>query len=296
MRPVIPYRHEIDGLRAIAVLAVIANHAGVSAIGGGFVGVDVFFVISGFLITQIVLKDLKSGRFSLATFYERRARRILPALIAMILLITPVTALWMQPWELAAYSKSIVAAALSISNITFWQEAGYFAAASQTKPLLHTWSIGVEEQFYILLPLALMLLVRRDRLMVTVVIAALLLSLALSEFVWRWKPEANFFLLPTRAWELLTGVLCALIATWSALRPNDLLAGAGVALVIGAIFAFDETTPAPSLYRLAPVGGTALVLMFTRPGGAVARVLSWRPVTLVGLISYSAYLWHQPIV
>jgi peptidoglycan/LPS O-acetylase OafA/YrhL len=218
MTPALPYRHEIDGLRAVAVLAVIANHAGVAAVGGGFVGVDVFFVISGFLITQIVLKDLQSGRFSLAAFYERRARRILPALIAMILLITPVAALWMQPWELAAYGKSVLAAALSVSNIAFWQEAGYFAAASQTKPLLHTWSLGVEEQFYILLPLALMLLVRRDRAMLALVAGALLLSLGLSEIGWRWKPDANFFLLPTRAWELLTGVLCALIAARAAPR------------------------------------------------------------------------------
>jgi peptidoglycan/LPS O-acetylase OafA/YrhL len=295
MRPTIPYRHEIDGLRAIAVLAVILNHAGFKAVSGGFIGVDVFFVISGFLITQIVLKDLRSGRFSLPAFYERRARRILPALVAMVLAVTPVAVIWMAPWELAAYGKSIMAAALSVSNIAFWQEAGYFAAASQTKPLLHTWSLGVEEQFYILLPLALMPLVRRDRLLLALVIAATVLSFGLSEIGWRWKPDANFYLLPTRAWELLVGVLCALIAARAAPRPNDLLAGAGVALVIGAIFVFDEITPAPSLCMLAPVGGAALVLMFTRPGCAVARALSWRPVALIGLISYSAYLWHQPI-
>jgi peptidoglycan/LPS O-acetylase OafA/YrhL len=290
----LPYRHEIDGLRAIAVMAVILNHAGLG-VTGGFVGVDVFFVISGFLITQIVLKDLHAGRFSLAAFYERRARRILPAFVAMIAVVTPLAALWMPPWELAAYGKSVVAAALSASNFLFWREAGYFDAASQMKPLLHTWSLGVEEQFYILLPLALMLLVRRDRLMVSLVVIAALLSLGLSEFGWRWMPEANFYLLPTRAWELLAGVLCALIAARRGPRPNDLFASAGAALVLGAVLIFNEDTPTPSLYALAPVGGAALTLLFTRPGGMVARALSWRPVALIGLISYSAYLWHQPI-
>jgi hypothetical protein len=160
---------------------------------------------------------------------------------------------------------------------------------------LHTWSLGVEEQFYILLPLALMLLVRRDRLMVALVVIAALLSLGLSEIGWRWKPEANFYLLPTRAWELLAGVLCALIAARRGPRPNDLFAGAGVALVLGAVLIFNEDTPTPSLYALAPVGGAALILLYTRPGGMVARALSWRPIALIGLISYSAYLWHQPI-
>jgi peptidoglycan/LPS O-acetylase OafA/YrhL len=294
MTSAISYRHEIDGLRAIAVMAVILNHAGLG-VTGGFVGVDVFFVISGFLITQIVLKDLRSGRFSLAAFYERRARRILPAFVAMIAVITPLAALWMAPWELAAYGKSVAAAALSASNFLFWREAGYFDAASQMKPLLHTWSLGVEEQFYILLPLALMLLVRRNRLMLAAVIVAALLSLGLSELGWRWMPEANFYLLPTRAWELLAGVLCALIAARRAPRPNDLFAGAGVVLVLGATLMFNEATPTPSLYALVPVGGAALILMFTRPDGMVARALSWRPVALIGLISYSAYLWHQPI-
>jgi peptidoglycan/LPS O-acetylase OafA/YrhL len=291
----LPYRHEIDGLRAIAVMAVILNHAGIGAIGGGFVGVDVFFVISGYLISQIILKDLRAGRFSLAAFYERRARRILPAFVAMIAVVTPLAALWMPPWELASYGKSVAAAALSASNFLFWGEAGYFDAASQMKPLLHTWSLGVEEQFYILLPLALMLLVRRARLIIPAVMIAALLSLGLSEIGWRWKPEANFYLLPTRAWELLAGVLCALIAAHRGPRPNDLFAGAGVALVLGAVLIFNEDTPTPSLYALVPVGGAALILMFTRPGGMVARALSWRPIALIGLISYSAYLWHQPI-
>jgi peptidoglycan/LPS O-acetylase OafA/YrhL len=291
----LPYRHEIDGLRAIAVMAVILNHAGIGAISGGFVGVDVFFVISGYLISQIILKDLRAGRFSLAAFYERRARRILPAFVAMIAVITPLAALWMPPWELAAYGKSVVAAALSASNFLFWREAGYFDAASQTKPLLHTWSLGVEEQFYLLLPLALMLLIRRDRLMISLVVIAALLSLGLSEIGWRWKPEANFYLLPTRAWELLAGVLCAMITARRAPRPDDRLAGLGVALVIGAVVIFDEATPTPSLYALIPVGGATLILMFIRPGGVVARALSWRPIALIGLISYSAYLWHQPI-
>jgi hypothetical protein len=140
-----------------------------------------------------------------------------------------------------------------------------------------------------------MLLVRRNRLMLAAVIVAALLSLGLSELGWRWMPEANFYLLPTRAWELLAGVLCALIAARRAPRPNDLFAGAGVALVIGATLMFNEATPTPSLYALVPVGGAALILLYTRPGGAVAQALSWRPVALIGLISYSAYLWHQPI-
>ncbi len=291
------HRPEIDGLRAIAVVPVILFHAGLGLFSGGFVGVDVFFVISGYLITSIIVKEVAAGRFSLVDFYERRARRILPALFLVMAATIPFAWLWMFPLKLKEFAASIVSVCLFASNLLFWRQSGYFDSASVEKPLLHTWSLAVEEQYYIFFPLAVLLLwpLGRRRMLWAFGLTALA-SLGLSEWAWRHMPEANFYLLPTRAWELLAGALCSFARP--ALRPgrDNLLSLAGMAAILSAIFWFDETTPFPSLWALLPVLGSALVLTFARQGTLAARVLGARLPAGIGLISYSAYLWHQPLL
>jgi len=290
------YRPEIDGLRAVAVVPVILFHGGISGFSGGFVGVDVFFVISGYLITSILLREMGQGRFSLWRFWERRARRILPALVLVMVCCIPFAWMWMLPDQYLAFSRSLIAVSVFASNILFWRESGYFAAAAEEKPLLHTWSLAVEEQFYILFPLAVLLIWRLGRRALIAAIAlAGLLSLGLSQYAAHASPAANFYLLPTRAWELMAGALCALALDRRGVPGSDALAGLGLALILGAVVVFDGATPFPSVWALVPVGGTVLIVLFARPGGSVARGLSWRPVVAVGLISYSAYLWHQPL-
>lgn len=291
------YRREIDGLRAMAVLPVILFHAGVPVFRGGFVGVDVFFVISGYLITHILLDDLSHDRFSLLRFYERRARRLLPALFCVMLCCLPFAWAWMQPAQLADFAQSLIAVVFFASNILFWRESGYFAAEAEEKPLLHTWSLAVEEQYYLLFPLFLLVMWRSGRGPMVWVIAGLCCaSFLLGDWASRHAPVAAFYLAPMRAWELLAGALCAFLAT----RPHPPrghggLALLGLALILGAVFVYDSTLPFPSAYTLVPVLGAALVLLFGQAGTGVARMLSWPVCTGIGLISYSAYLWHQPL-
>ena len=290
------YRPEIDGLRAVAVLPVILFHAGFGLFSGGYVGVDVFFVISGYLITSILLADLERGRFSILRFYERRARRILPALFVVMLACLPFAYLWMLPTQLKDFAQSLVATVFFASNILFWREDGYFAAAAELKPLLHTWSLAVEEQYYLLFPPVLLGLWRIGRRWAFwAVVTVAVLSLGLAEWGWRNSPSANFYLAPTRAWELLAGSICAFLSLGRAQRSNEVLGAAGLGLIVFAIFAYDDTTPFPSLYGLAPVAGTALVILFASGGTWTGRLLSLRGFVGIGLISYSAYLWHQPL-
>jgi peptidoglycan/LPS O-acetylase OafA/YrhL len=295
------YRPEIDGLRAVAVVPVILFHGGFSLFSGGFVGVDVFFVISGYLITTIIVTELEQGRFSLLRFYERRARRILPALFFVMAACIPFAWMWMPPTQFKDFSQSVVAVGLFASNILFWREEGYFEPTADEKPLLHTWSLAVEEQYYMLFPLALLLLwgLGRNRVFWFIAFVAAV-SLLLSEWGWRNEPSANFYLAPTRAWELLAGSICAFILRdGRALdKPvlGNMLSLAGVALIVGAIFFFDEHTPVPSLYALIPVGGTCLIILFAASGTWTARLLSLNAFVGIGLISYSAYLWHQPLL
>lgn len=290
------YRQEIDGLRAVAVVPVIIFHAGVTLFSGGYVGVDVFFVISGYLITSILIGELEEGNFSIARFYERRARRILPALFFVILCCIPFAWMWMLPSELTDFSNSVVAVVFFVSNILFWREEGYFAPSAEQKPLLHTWSLAVEEQYYVLFPIFLLLAWRfgRNRVFWTICIVAAL-SLIASELGWRYKPSANFYLAPTRAWELLAGSICALWLTGREQSFNNLLSLAGLALIVFAIFAYDDKVPFPSVYALAPVVGTALIIVFGGSGSWTAKLLGMRGFVGIGLISYSAYLWHQPL-
>lgn len=290
------YRPEIDGLRAVAVIPVIFFHGGFEILSGGFVGVDVFFVISGYLITCILIAESERGNFSLVRFYERRARRILPALFFVMACTLPFAWFWMLPTQFGDFSKSLVAVVIFASNFLFWQADGYFAAASELKPLLHTWSLAVEEQYYLLFPLVMMALWRFGRRQVFgVIVVVSVLSLLLSEWGWRHHPSANFYLAPTRAWELFAGSICAFLISGRKPLTNNWLSGAGLALILFAIFFFDATTPFPSLYALAPVGGTVLIVIFGHGGTWVARLLSARACVGIGLISYSAYLWHQPV-
>lgn len=290
------YRREVDGLRAVAVLPVILFHAGFSVFSGGYVGVDVFFVISGYLITSILISELEQNNFSIARFYERRARRILPALFLVMFACLPFAYMWMLPSQLTDFAFSLVAVVFFASNVLFWREDGYFAAAAELKPLLHTWSLAVEEQYYLLFPIFLLLLWRfgRQRVLWTVMAVAVA-SLLLAEWGWRNMPSANFYLAPTRAWELLAGSICAFMTVGRPQRSSNMLSAVGLAMIMFAIFVYDEETPFPSVYALVPVVGTMLIILFAAQGTWVARLLSLPAFVGIGLISYSAYLWHQPL-
>lgn len=256
------YRAEIDGLRAVAVIPVILFHAGFEHFSGGFIGVDVFFVISGYLITMIILSEKEQGTFSLVNFYERRARRILPALFFVMLVSLPFAWLWLLPSDMADFSQSLMAVSFFSSNILFWKETGYWGTDNELKPLLHTWSLAVEEQYYILFPLFLMLMWRfRKRWIFGSLIVIATLSLLVSQWGAYNRPTANFFLLPTRGWELAIGACIAFYFLYRtqatrAFLPHrffDEALGLPGFLMIGyAIFMFDDATPFPGFYALIP--------------------------------------------
>lgn len=296
----IPYRPDIDGLRALAVVPVVFFHSDLPVFPGGYVGVDVFFVISGYLITTILLGDVQTGRFSILAFYERRVRRIFPALFVVLAACAIASLYIMFAGELYEFARSLIAAAFFYSNYFFMFDAGYFAAPSETKPLLHIWSLAVEEQFYILFPLYLYAVLRlRRRTAVFLTIALALASLMYSIYLVETKPADAFFSAPSRFWELLTG---AILALWRSERRLTAQAGAlasvaGVGLIVYSIFAFSDATPFPGLAALAPVVGTTLIIATgTSRANPATYVLSLRPVRFIGLISYSLYLWHWPVL
>jgi peptidoglycan/LPS O-acetylase OafA/YrhL len=290
------YRSEIDGLRAIAVLPVIMFHAGLAYFGGGFVGVDVFFVISGFLITSIIITDIENNKFTIIGFYERRIRRIIPALFFVILCCIPVAVLVLLPPSLREFSASITSVILFISNIFFWMHSDYFAESSNLKPLLHTWSLAVEEQYYVVFPLILLVLWKHLRRRSIYIVAFMaIISLLMAEWGSRDHVTGTFFLAPSRAWELLAGAICAILCYQHKFDSNNILSFVGLTAIFLAVFSYDEHTRAPSIYILLPVIGACLVLLYAREQTLVARILSTRPLVGIGLISYSAYLWHQPL-
>ncbi|MDO5612619.1 MAG: acyltransferase family protein [Paracoccus sp. (in: a-proteobacteria)] len=290
------YRKEIDGLRAFAVLPVILFHAGAPGFSGGYVGVDVFFVISGYLITTILLGELARDDFSIARFYERRARRILPALFFVMLCCIPFAWAWMMPAEARLFGRSLIAVVLFASNILFWKSEGYFSVAAELNPLLHTWSLAVEEQFYLFFPPFLALCWRFGRQRVFwIIVAGAAASLALAELIVHSKPSTAFFLLPTRVWELLAGSICAFLLQDRSAWRVPFVGFAGLLMILVPVAIYDHATPYPSLWTVPPVLGTALIILFAPTGTGAARFLSWRPFVGIGLISYSAYLWHQPI-
>ncbi|MDB6143079.1 MAG: acyltransferase [Pseudomonas sp.] len=300
--PALNYRPEIDGLRTLAVVPVILFHAGFQLFSGGFVGVDVFFVISGYLITSIILAEMLAGKFSVVNFYERRARRILPSLFVVMLICLPMAWVMLDPLDFKFFSKSLIAVPTFSSNILFWRESGYFDAAAELKPLLHTWTLAVEEQYYVFFPLFLMLMWGLGRKWITgILIIAAMLSLAISEHGAANESSATFYLLHARAWELLVGSFIAIYFSWRPRsdtgpqilhQPATLL---GVLLIGYAIFAFDNSTSFPGVHALIPTMGAALIILFANSQTWVGKVLSTRLFVLIGMISYSAYLWHQPI-
>lgn len=296
------YRPEIDGLRALAVLPVIFFHAGFGAFSGGFVGVDVFFVISGYLITSILLSQLDAGNFSFLDFYLRRVRRILPALFLVLICSIPFAWLLLPPSDLVAFSRSMVAVPLFWANVFFRNDGGYFETAADLKPLLHTWSLAVEEQYYLFFPVLLFFAWKRGRgFVVGLIIFIGLLSLILAQIGSFTRPVANYFLLQSRAWELAIGALVALFLfrrgsqrfshltcqIWSFL---------GFLLVLGSVFFLDKSFPFPGLYALFPTVGAALIIVFSRGSTYVGSLLRVRFLVGLGLLSYSAYLWHQPVI
>jgi peptidoglycan/LPS O-acetylase OafA/YrhL len=293
-------RREIDGLRAVAVAPVILWHAGVNAVSGGFIGVDVFFVISGYLITGLIVSEKEANRFTLARFYERRARRILPALLLVAACFVVVAWLWAPIGLLNRYGRSLAAVTVFASNYVFMGKSDYFVAIGQENPLLHTWSLAVEEQYYLIFPVLLLALWRLGRRKAIGALAlGAALSFGLAEFYALRGDSDGFYLLPTRAWELLIGALAAL-TPHDPLAPANLwrqgLSLAGIAAIFVSVFTLDSTAAFPSVYALLPTLGAAAILLTATPGTWVHRLLATPPFVGLGLISYSAYLWHQPLL
>lgn len=318
MQPIVGhlrYRPEIDGLRAIAVLAVVLFHAGLG-VPGGYVGVDVFFVISGFLITSLILKDLDAGKFSLIDFWERRARRIVPAATVMVLAVLLAGWFLLMPSDYIALGRSAGMQAAFAANFYFWRNTNYFAGPAEEQPLLHTWSLAVEEQFYLFVPLLLLLLFRSPRLrrrgvLLTILGVGFILSLGLSVVLLPRAPAVTFYLLPTRAWEMLAGSIIAMLpAAAISRRWREIIAALGLAAILLPCFLYSKEMAFPGLAALTPCLGTALYIWAAStktPNTAQAlpsvspelpvsaRLLASRPFVSIGLISYSLYLWHWPL-
>jgi peptidoglycan/LPS O-acetylase OafA/YrhL len=294
------YRRDIDGLRAVAVLAVVFFHAKLPGFSGGFVGVDVFFVISGYLITGLIARDYRAGRFSFASFYFRRIKRIVPALLCVYVGSTLLAAVLMLPSDMVEFGKSLFASAAFVSNHFFYKLADYFGGQSELKPLLHTWSLSIEEQFYLVWPVTLLLLSRwralRPSSLVGIACAA---SLAASAIMVGYHKEAAFFLAPYRAWELLLGAWLALLGARPKIgaRRAELWTLIGLAMILASVVLLDESQNFPGLLALPACLGTALlILVGLEQQPTVTRLLSTRLVVALGLVSYSLYLWHWPIL
>jgi peptidoglycan/LPS O-acetylase OafA/YrhL len=296
----VKYRPDIDGLRAVAVLPVILFHSGLSAFSGGFVGVDIFFVISGYVIAHSLEDDLKARSFSIWRFYSKRIKRIFPALFATVFL-TWLFSFWiLLPNFFEGFSKSIMAASTFVSNIYFWKDSGYFSADALSRPLLHTWSLSVEEQYYIFAPMFTYLVYSFfGKRWFIAFSPVLIMSLILSAYETRMGPTANFFLLPTRAWELLIGALLA----HAALKPlrskwlMELVATSGMCLIAWSIFMFTRATPFPGLNALYPCIGACLIIYAGQSTSSLTtKLLSTKPFTGIGKISYSLYLVHWPVI
>ena len=295
------YRAEIDGLRALAVIPVIFYHAGFELFKGGFVGVDVFFVISGYLITSIILNDLEKNTFSIKNFYTRRVRRILPILFFISILCIPFVIFIFSPLEIKSFSQSILGVLTFTSNIFFWKEIGYFNPAVEMMPLIHTWSLAVEEQFYILFPIFLMMTWSFGKLRISIILFFIFVS-SLFLAVWATSnyPTAGFYLLPTRAFEIVLGCFIAIFLNQNKnfsidKKFSEVLGIIGFLLIAVSIIFFDKNTPFPSLYTLIPIIGTALIIIFVTKETSLYKFLTLRFIVTIGLISYGAYLWHQPI-
>jgi len=292
------YRKDIDGLRAIAVSAVIFSHLNIPGFAGGFVGVDIFFVISGFLITTIILNQ--SETFSIVNFYARRIRRILPVLFVVIAFVMAIGALIFNFRAFKDLGQSVTATSLFLSNILFWYRGGYFSTSSIEKPLLHTWSLAVEEQFYILFPI-LIIVIRKFLFQRYFLILLLIGFTSLVASIWSVNkyPDATFYLAPTRAWELIAGSLLAFeVKAPIHIKINkNIIATLGIFLIAYSILIFNEKTIFPGFNAIFPVLGTVLLIHSAKVEKTViSKVLETKALVFIGLISYSLYLWHWPVV
>lgn len=293
------YRADIDGLRAIAVMAVVLDHFMFAHTGGGYIGVDVFFVISGYLIGSSLITEMQNGNFRFSDFYERRVRRILPALLGVLVFTSFLAYHYLQPKALVDYTKSCFAALLSFSNFFFWSQSGYFDPSNEVKPLLHTWSLGVEEQFYLLFPVFLLLVIRYWRRYLRAILwGVALLTFGLSVWVVHLNATTAFFWSPLRAWELLGGTLVSQYR-WSALQSRWMREGtalAGLAMILYPVVEYTPYITFPGEAALLPCVGTILVIGVGQVGDSfVGGLLSTPPFRFLGAISYSLYLWHWPL-
>lgn len=300
------YRPELDGLRAIAVILVILYHSKIVILNkyifaGGFIGVDIFFVISGYLITRIILSEmLNTGKFSVKRFYEKRARRILPALFSILLISIPFASTRLLFTDFVDYGKSLFASIFSLSNIFFhYSVTAYGAAESQLKPLLHTWSLGVEEQFYLIFPLFLLLMFNFARkYLFAGILGFFLISFLISVLIERGDPSLAFYFPHTRFWEILLGSILAYLEFRCPSNKNNftqLLPLAGLMLIFYSSFTFNTENPHPGFITLIPLIGTALIVRYLHSGSVINNFLRIRPMTWIGKISYSLYLFHFPM-
>lgn len=293
------YRKEIDGLRAFAVIPVLLFHAGITK--GGFLGVDIFFVISGYLITGILITSLQTNSFSFSHFYERRARRILPVLLFITAVSIPFAMYYMSPSQLRNFGESLVAIPLFVSNILFCISSNYFAEFYKFLPLLHTWSIGVEEQFYILFPGVLYLIWSfNKKILLHVLVSLTIISLLYSAAMSQHHSTANYYLLPSRIWELMVGAILTILelkyARQQSTLLNKIVPMLGMLVLTICIVTFDATVKHPGFLTLIPIIAVAAIIWFSGTNDLATKFLSWRPMVGIGLISYSIYLWHLPLL
>lgn len=297
------YRKEIDGLRALAVIPVVFYHAGFEIFSGGFIGVDVFFVISGYLITNIIYDELIKKKFTLKNFYERRARRILPALFTVIIFSSILAFLIMTKSEINSYFRSIIATLFFFSNFHFWKNAPYFSSEVDLQPLIHTWSLSIEEQFYIVFPLFLIISFKFfKRLLLPLILIFLSISLYFCILLsFKTGGNLNFYFTLSRGWELLTGALISILSFKGYLKNSnkilsELFSILGLFLIFIPIFFLNKQSTFPGLSTLFPVIGTSLIIIFSKENSFTKKILSNKFFVFVGLISYSFYLWHQPLL
>ncbi|WP_460042554.1 acyltransferase family protein [Pseudomonas sp. S2_H01] len=293
------YRSDIDGLRAVAVLSIVLFHLNAKILPGGFVGVDVFFVISGYLISKIIYSEVEEKIFSLSTFYVRRAKRILPALLSMLCLTSAVAYSQLYPSELVSYAKSVISSALFLSNIYFYETLNYFSPAADEIPLLHLWSLGIEEQFYIFFPLIIIAVCRFWKSAIPWVVASLLLlSVCFSEVILHISPSASFYLLPLRAFELLIGSLIAIqsgqIAKYS--FNSNIVALTGAVALLYSICFYNSSMRFPGLAAVLPSLGAALLIVGGARRNFASHLLESKFMVFFGKISYSLYLVHWPLI
>jgi len=296
------YRPDIDGLRAVAVLPVLFYHAKLGC-SGGFVGVDVFFVISGYVISSLILKELAAGTFSMVNFWERRIRRILPALSLVVAAVLAMGWLFFLPEDFQILGNSVMAQSVMAANFYFWKGGtNYFAHSFDTKPLLHTWSLAVEEQFYLLFPLLMAFLFRtKPKALRHWILGIAVVSLVVSVIgcYSTNNHRSTFYLLPSRIWELLTGALLALNRGRFSTNPlkRESSGFLGLALIAWSIFAYDDDTRFPGLAALPPCLGAALIIASSETKSSIiGRLLSFKPFVFIGLVSYPLYLWHWPLL